>query len=403
MTDYTATILDESSQLARTEVIVADTPEQARQKLEGRGALVLDIKAPAKGLQREIPGFKKRVKLIDLAVFARIFATMSESGMNLLRTLQVLTDQTENPTLKKVLGEVTADIQAGSSLSKAIAAHPETFPPSMISGIKAGETGGFLDKALRNVAESLESDVKLRGDIKSAATYPVVVMIMAVLATIGMLLFVIPVFENMFEGLGGELPLPTRIAVALSDAMRWLAPLLLVAVVAFSWWWSSHKNDRRVREFLDPVKLKLPVFGKIILKISVARFTRNLAVMLDSGVPILEALEVAAPTSNNTVIEGVIRDAAVFVRNGRPLSEHLGDGSYIPSMVVEMVSAGEETGAMGTMLEKSADFYEQQVEAATKSLSSTLEPLLIVVLGILMGSLIVAMYLPIFKIFELIG
>lgn len=356
------------------------------------------------GLQRElkIPGFSDRISLKDIAILSRQLATMINAGLTLIRSLAILADQTENKALAKVVAQVRTDVETGSALSTSLAKHPQVFPPLMINMVRAGEVGGFLDAVLLRVAENFEAEVKLRSTIKSAMTYPVVVFIFAILATIGMLLFIVPVFAGMFESLGGELPLPTRVLVFLSGVMKIAAPILAVGAVVFGVWWSRHKNDRAVRERLDPLKLKIPVFGPLFQKIAVSRFTRNFGTMVRAGVPILQSLEVVGETSGNIVIERASRDIAEAVRTGQALTGPLAQHKVFPPMVVQMMAVGEDTGALDTMLDKISEFYDQEVEATTEALTSLIEPLMIVVIGSIIGGMIVAMYMPIFKIFDLI-
>ena len=357
------------------------------------------------GMQREIsiPGFGDKVTMKDLAVMSRQMATMVSAGLSLVRTLAILADQTESKPLAKVMGQVRNEVEQGGSLSSALAKHRETFPPLMINIIRAGETGGFLEKSLVSVAENYEAEVKLRGTIKSAMTYPVMVFIMAILAVTAMLLFIVPIFDEMFTGLGGELPGPTKLLVILADAMVYVAPALVVGIVAFSVWWRKHKNDDAVRAKVDPVKLKLPVFGMLFKKVAIARFTRNFGTMLGAGVPILQALDIVGETSGNWVIEKAIEDVENSVRTGHSVAGPLSEHAVFPPMVVQMIAVGEDAGAMQTMLEKVSDFYDQEVQSTTEQLTSLIEPLMIAFLGVVVGGMIIALYLPIFNVFELVG
>ena len=261
------------------------------------------------GLKKEISfGGSKRVKLKDLAIFNRQFATMINSGLSLLRSLTILEEQTENKTLATALSQVRADIEGGTSLSAALAKHPRIFPPIMIHMTKAGEIGGFLDGVLMQLAKNFEAEVKLHGKIKSAMTYPVVVFVMSLLAMTAMLLFIVPVFASMFASLGGELPLPTRILVMMSSALKVGAPIIIVVLVVFIIWWRKHKFDKGVRNVVDPMKLKAPVFGGLVQKIAISRFTRNLGTMVHAGVPILQALDITGQTTGNIVIERAVAD-----------------------------------------------------------------------------------------------
>jgi type IV pilus assembly protein PilC len=374
-------------------------------RLRGMGLAPLSVSEVSNsGLQREIniPGLGERITLKDLSVMARQLATMINSGLSLLRALAILAEQTESKPLAKVIGQVRSDVETGSSFSAALSKHEQTFPPLMINMVKAGEVGGFLDEVLLSVAANFESEVRLRGKVKSAMTYPVVVLIIAILAVIGMLLFIVPVFSGMFASLGGELPAPTKVLVVLSGILKWAIWPLLVVVVLFSIWWGRHKNDRAVREKIDPIKLKMPVFGKLFQKIAVARFTRNFGTMIHAGVPILQALDIVGETSGNLVVEKAARSVQESVRSGHSLAGPLAEHPVFPPMVVQMMAVGEDTGALDTMLGKVADFYDQEVEATTEQLTSLIEPLMIVVIGGIIGGMIIALYMPIFSIFNLV-
>jgi len=374
-------------------------------RLRAMGVAPLAISEVAtSGLSREIkiPGFGDKIGMKDLAIMSRQMATMINAGLSLLRALNILAEQTESKPLAKVLFQVRSDVEAGSSLSASMGRHPIVFPPLMINMIKAGEVGGFLDQVLISVAENYESEVKLRSKIKSAMTYPVVVFAMAILATAGMLLFIVPVFAGMFASLGGELPLPTRILVTMSDIMKILAPILLVAGIIFGVWWRKHKNDEAVRNRLDPLKLKVPIFGSLFRKVAVARFTRNFGTMIHAGVPILQALDIVGETSGNMVVERAAKAVRDSVRSGQSLAAPLNEHPVFPPMVVQMITVGEDTGALDEMLKKIAEFYDQEVEATTEQLTSLIEPLMIAILGTIVGSMIIALYMPIFSIFDLI-
>lgn len=356
------------------------------------------------GLQREIsiPGFEEKVKLKDLAVMSRQMATMISAGLSLLRTLSILADQTESKPLAKCLGQVRTEVETGGSLSAALAKHREVFPPLMINIVRAGEIGGFLEKALVSVAENYEAEVKLRGRIKSAMSYPVVVFCIAIIAVAVMLIFIVPVFKNMFDGLGGTLPAPTLFLVWLSGVMKWLSPVIIVAVIAFTSWWRKHKHDDAVRSRVDPAKLKVPVFGDLFKKIAIARFSRNFGTMIGAGVPLLQALDIVGEVSGNYVIEQAIKDVQESVRRGEPLTGPLAKHDVFPSMVTQMMAVGEDSGSLETMLEKISEFYDQEVESTTEQLTSLIEPIMILGIGIIVGGMIVALYLPIFNVFELI-
>ena len=375
-------------------------------RLRGMGVSPVSIKesAQATGFQRDIviPGFTQTVKLKDLAIMSRQMATMIGSGLSLLRTLTILSEQTESRPLTKILEKVRDDVQTGISTSDAFARHSDAFPPLMINMIRAGETGGFLEGALGSIATNFEKEVKLRGTIKSAMTYPVIVFVMAILAVIAMLVFIVPVFQKMFETLGGQLPLPTMMLVYLSQSMVYVIPILATVGISFAIWWPRNKNTERVRKVLDPIKLKLPVFGPLLKKIAVARFSRNFSNMISAGVPILQALNIVGETSGNWVIEDALRDVAESVRQGQSIAAPLAGQPVFPAMVTQMIAVGEDAGSLETMLDKIADFYDQEVEAATEQLTAMIEPIMVAFLGVVVGGMIVALYLPIFNIATLI-
>jgi type IV pilus assembly protein PilC len=396
----------DSTGKVRTGTLDADNPAQVAGKLRAMGYVPVSVTAANRGLNREItiPGLgAKKVKLKDLAVFARQFATMINSGLSLLRSLTILTDQTENQSLARVLGEIRNDIETGSSLSVAMAKHGGVFPPLMVNMCRAGEVGGFLDMVLLQIADNYEAEVKLKGKVKAAMTYPVVVFVIAVLAVVGMLLFIVPVFVGLFSDLGSELPAPTRVLVFLSGLMKYLAPLGLVGFGAFLVIWPKVKTRDEVRNVLDPLKLKVPVFGPLFQKIALARFARNLGTMMKSGVPILQSLDIVGATTGNVVLEHAVRDVQSSVRQGESLAGPLLQHKVFPPMVVQMMAVGEDTGALDTMLHKIAQFYDQEVEATTEALTALIEPLMIVVIGAIIGAMIVALYMPIFSLMNVVS
>ncbi len=389
----------------KTGKLEAETQAQVAAKLKTMGYAPVSIAQTGVGLQKEIkiPGFTPKVKLKDLAVFSRQFATMINSGLSLLRALNILTEQTENKELARVLREVRNEIETGNSLSAAMGKHPNVFPPLMVNMCKAGEVGGFLDTVLLQIASNYEAEVKLRGKVKAAMTYPVVVFVIAILAVVGMLLFIVPVFVGLFADFDSQLPAPTRFLVFLSGLMKIIAPLGLVAFLALFFSWPKLKRKDRVRQVLDPLKLKVPVFGNLFRKIALARFSRNLGTMMKSGVPILQSLDIVADTTGNVVLERALRAVQNSVRQGESLAAPLLDHPVFPPMVVQMMSVGEDTGALDTMLHKIAEFYDQEVEATTEALTALIEPLMIVVVGSIIGAMIVALYMPIFSLMNVIS
>ena len=353
------------------------------------------------GLKREItlPGLGAKVKLKDLAIFSRQFATKIGAGLTLLRSLNILIEQSRNAKLKEVIAKVAASVEGGKSLSEAMAEH-DTFPKLYVAMVRAGEAAGTLDEVLLRIADTLEKDVALRKKVKSALTYPAVVLVLAVLLTVVMLLFIVPTFVGMFKTLHGVLPLPTRVLLLLSDLVRhWWFVLFFVPTAV----WQAYKRARRrpaVRAQLDVVKLKVPVLGTLYHDLAIARFTRNLGTLLRAGVPILLALEITADTVDNAVISRAVGDVRSAVREGESMAKPLANHPVFPPMVVQMVGVGEETGALDDMLSRVADFLDREVEATTESLTAAMEPVMIATLGGIVGGMVIALYLPMFQIFK---
>ncbi len=355
------------------------------------------------GLNRDISMgglFDKKVTIKDLSVMSRQLATMIGAGLPLLKSLTILADQSENPKLAATLDEVRGAVEEGSTFSDSLAKHPRIFPPIFVNLVRAGEVGGFLETSLESVAKNYEKEVELKATIKSALTYPVVVLIMALLAVVGMILFIVPVFDDLFKDLGGELPLPTRILVLISQNMVWVGPLVIVAAIVGTIWWRANRHTPKFRSVLEPLLLKMPVFGDLFKKIAIARFTRNFGTMIGSGVPILQALSIIGSTSGNWQIEQAVQSVQDSVRQGRTIAAPLATQPIFPSMVTQMIAVGEDSGALETMLEKIADFYDSEVQSTTEALTSLIEPLMIAFLGVILGGMIVALYLPIFDIFN---
>jgi type IV pilus assembly protein PilC len=381
----------------------ASNEASASTTLRQQGLVPLSIKESGGGLQTQIsiPGLSGRTTLKDLAVFSRQFATMSSSGMSLLRSLAVLEEQTAKSSLRKAIGDVRTDVGAGVSLSSAMGRHDRVFPTLMVAMVRAGEAGGFLDDALERIATNLEKDAALRGKIKGALTYPTVVLAFSVLMITGVLLFIVPVFEGMFASLGGELPLPTRIIVSVSHSLVWLGPLLIASIVGGT---ALYKRELRRRPewrlAADRLKLRIPVFGTLFTKIAVSRFSRNLGTLLGVGVPVMQALSVVGATSGNSVISQAMSDVQAAVRNGEPMSAPLSTHTIFPRMVTQMIEVGEESGQISQMLDKIADFYDREVDAATEALTSALEPILVLLMGAIVGGMVVCLYLPMFSVYQ---
>jgi type IV pilus assembly protein PilC len=371
--------------------------------LRQQGLLVIDVKEQGVSQKDLFEPFKK-VRLGDLVVFTRQFATMINAGLPIVRSLYILSEQTENRKLKDTIDAVRKDVEAGLSLSEALDKHPEVFSRLYIEMVRAGEIGGILDGVLLRIADQLENDQELRRKIKSAMTYPIIVLILAILAASFMLIFIVPIFARMFEDLGGTLPLPTRVAMGASNILTSIFGVFVyagmgAAVFGFLRW----KKTEHGRRIWGRISLRLPAkIGDVLQKVALARFARTLGTLSAAGVPILQALEITATSSGNWVIENALLKSRDAIREGIPIYKPLESEPVFPPMVTRMIAVGEETGDVDGMLGKIADFYESEVDATVKALTSIIEPLMIVVVGIIVGGIIVAMYLPMFKIFELV-
>jgi type IV pilus assembly protein PilC len=381
---------------------------------ENKAAVVAELRR--KGLtvlkleqKRSLPDFKtmmessQRIKGNDKAVFARQFATMIQSGLPVLRALYVLEEQTQNPRFKKIIGSVREDVEAGMALSDAMARYPIAFDRLYVAMVKAGEAGGALDQTLNRLAVQLEKDANIKRTVKSAMAYPMLIGIFAICVMIGMLLFIIPIFATMFNDLGGQLPTLTRAMMGLSNLLKHWWFIVFPAVGAAIYGLKRLKNTERGRAVWDRAKLKLPMkLGPVIQKIAISRFTRTMSTLVGAGVPILQAIEITGKTSGNTVIEESMIDVKESVRSGESISKPLSRASVFPPMVVHMVAIGEETGALDSMLSKIADFYDSEVDAAIKSLTSILEPIMMLVIGGMVGIIVISLYLPMFSMMNLV-
>ena len=373
-------------------------------RLRAQGMVPITISKESKGgMKMELHILPQRVKLKDIAVFGRQFATMISSGLSLLRTLSILAEQTENPLLAKTIGQVRDDVERGSSLSASMSKHPKVFNNLFVAMVRAGETGGQLDTVLNRVADNFEADYKLRQKVKAAMTYPVVVAGIAVVLVTVMLIFVVPTFAEMFTGLGGELPLPTAVLLKLSQWAKFLVPAAFFGSIGgYIAYKRLRKSNAEVRLRTDQLKIKVPIFGELFKKVALSRFARTLALLLRAGVPVLQALDIVADTTGNEVLTRATNEVKESVRSGETMAGPLGRHDVFPPMVVQMIGVGEDTGALDQMLDKVSDFYDQEVESTTESLTSLIEPLMIAVLGGIVGSMIVALYMPMFAIFDLI-
>jgi len=347
--------------------------------------------------------FGGKVKDKDIVIFTRQFATMIDAGLPLVQALDILSSQVENKTLGKTLAQVKVDVESGATYADALKKHPRVFSELYVNMVAAGEAGGILDTILNRLAAYIEKAMKLKKKVKGAMVYPAVVTSIAVLVIAVIMIFVVPTFSKMFAQLGGTLPLPTRIIINMSDFIAGIGGLLVAgAIVAFVVFLVQFRRTEKGKYITDRILLKLPIFGMLLNKVAVAKFTRTLGTLISSGVPILDGLDITAKTSGNKVIEYAINDVRKGVVGGKTLAEPITKAQVFPPMVTHMIAVGESTGALDAMLAKIADFYDDEVDATVSNLTAMMEPMLMVFLGGTVGFIVVAMYLPIFKLITLI-
>jgi type IV pilus assembly protein PilC len=399
MATYVFKAMDMTGAKATGEVD-AETKQVVADQLKQRGLIVLDI--ADKHSSKEIKlSFLERIKAEDLTIMTRQLSTMVSSGMTILRALYVLEAQTESKPLVEVLIKIRKDVEAGLPLSDALERHPKTFSPLYVAMARAGETGGVLEESLQRVADQLEKEDSLRRQIKSAMVYPGVILSFALIVLVGLVTFLVPVFVGVFKQFGGDLPAITKFTVALSDSFKGWWFLWIGISVGSVWLFRKWKSTYRGRGQWDAFRLRLPMkVGDIVQKIALARWSRTLSALVSAGVPLLAALDITAQTAGNRVVENAMADVIESVKRGGTISEPLKNSSVFPGMVSHMVGVGEETGALDTMLSKIADFYEDQVASAVKSLTSILEPIMLVVVGGIVGFIVIAMYMPLFKVYD---
>ena len=362
---------------------------------EKKGAFSFDI---GKSLSN-----RQRIKARDKAILARQFATMISSGLAVLRALMVLEEQTENARLRKIVHLVREDVEAGMPLSDSMAKHPAAFDRLYVSMVRAGEAGGALDQTLNRLATQLEKDDSLKRSIRSAMAYPMLIACFALLVLIGMLLFIIPIFANMYKDLGGKLPGLTRLMMGISNALKGYWFIIFPLLILIIWGLMRLKKTDQGRRKWDRLKLRIPLkIGMVVQKLAVARFSRTLATLVSSGVPILQSIEITGRTSGNSVIEDSMIDVKESVRSGESIARPLSRVSVFPPMVTHMISIGEETGSLDSMLNKVADFYEDEVDAAVKALTSIIEPIMMIFVGGMVGLIVISMYLPMFNMMNLV-
>ena len=401
MATYVFKAMDLTGAKATGEV-EADSKQVVSDQLRSRGLIVLDIADKHGSKEIHLP-FLEKIKATDLTIMTRQLATMVSSGMTILRALYVLEAQTENKQLAETIVKVRKDVEAGLPLSDAFERQPKVFSPLFVAMTRAGETGGMLEESLERVADQLEKDDALRRQIKAAMVYPSVVLSFALIVLIGLVTFIVPVFVGVFKQFGGDLPAITKVTVALSNGIKgyWWAYIVGTAgsINLFRRW----KRSERGRKQWDRFRLRIPMqIGDIVQKVALARWSRTLSALVGAGVPLLAALEITGKTAGNTVVEQAMTDVIDSVKRGGTIADPLKNAPVFPGMVTHMVGVGEETGALDGMLSKIADFYEDQVAAAVKALTSILEPIMLVVVGGIVGFIVISMYMPLFKVYDAI-
>ncbi|MDD5746424.1 MAG: type II secretion system F family protein [Candidatus Omnitrophica bacterium] len=387
---------------AVTDFIEAKDENVALDMLRVKNLIIITISEEKKA-KAAVKSKNSKIKAEELVIFSRQLATMVNAGIPLVQSLDILSEQMESPVFRQVVGTVRGDVEAGSSLSAALEKHPRIFSLLYTNMVKAGETSGMLDEILERLSGYLEKNDQLTRKVKSAMVYPTVVMLMAMSITLVLLLKVIPTFKEIFSTLGGTLPMPTQILIGISDTLRKYFVVAVGVIGLIGFVLAKVVQTPQGKMKFDELKLSLPVFGILMRKVAVARFSRTLSTLIRSGVPILGALEIVGKTAGNVIIEGAVDKARAGIREGESISSPLAKSKVFPPMVTRMISVGEESGELEKMLSKIADFYEDQVDAAVSGLTSLIEPLIIAFLGIVVGSIVIAMFLPIFKITELVG
>jgi type IV pilus assembly protein PilC len=401
MATYAFKALDLAGAPSKGEMEASDKQAVVAQ-LRSRGLIVVDVEEHTPASAADVLARFRKIKADDMVIATRQLATMVQSGMSLLRALYVIEEQTESEALREIWIEVRKDVEAGVALSDALGRHPKAFNELYVAMVQAGETGGILDQTLVRVADQLEKDAALRRQIKAAMVYPSLIGGFAFVVLFALVAFLVPVFEKIFNDFGGELPAITKFTVFLSHMLtqRWYVMMGVAAGVV--WLFRYWKGSKRGRIQWDTLKLKFPMkIGGIVQKVALARFSRTFSGLIAAGVPMLEAIDITGKTSGNRVIEMAMEDVRESVKRGGSLTQPMTKvPEAFPVMVTQMIGVGEETGALETMMTKIADFYEEQVEAAVKALTSILEPIMIVFVGAIVGFIVIAMYLPMFKVYD---
>jgi type IV pilus assembly protein PilC len=401
MSTFAYTVRDKTGKVVKG-TLEGDNRENVSAKLRQTGYIILSLDEKSGGLGSIKLGGRK-VKAKDLTIFSRQFATMINAGLSLTKCLGILASQSESAVLEETIGQVARDVESGQSLSDSMAKHGRIFPNIFVNMVRAGETGGVLDEVLLRVADHLESEANLKAKIKSAMTYPIAMLSLVMIVAVAMMVFVIPVFQGMFASMGGKLPALTQALIDASDFIRSIKGVIAAGVVvglvyAFRWW----KETPAGRLTWDTIKLRMPVFGQLVRKIALAKFTRTFGTLVSAGVPILSALDIVGDTAGNEVISQAVKHIRSAIREGETIAKPLSESPVFPSMLVQMIAVGEETGALDAMLNKIADFYDEEVSTAVDGLTSLIEPLMMAFLGVVVGGMVIAMYLPMFNVISLV-
>ncbi len=401
MATFVYTVRDRAGKIAKGK-LDGENKESVQAKLTQMGYIILELDgqnsmAALKGIT-----FGTGVKPKDVTIFARQFSTMINAGLSLTKCLSILGTQTENAYLREIISQLGKDVEAGQSLSDSLSKHPKVFPPIFVNMVRAGETGGVLDEVLNRIADHFETDMALRAKIKSAMTYPIAMGGLVLIVLAAMMIFVVPTFEKMFSDMGGDLPFMTQFLINLSDfvASIWGA-VTAVGIVIFIFvfkWWSKGPGQL----IWDGAKLRMPVFGSLTRKFALAKFTRTFGTLVSAGVPILTALDIVADTAGNEVVARAVKKTRSAIKEGETIAKPLSESKVFPSMLVQMIAVGEETGALDQMLNKVADFYDDEVSTSVDGLTSLIEPLMMASLGVIVGGMVVALYLPMFQVITLI-
>lgn len=401
MASFTYTVRDKAGKIAKGK-LDGDSKDAVQAKLTQMGYIILELNQQGGLSSLNNITFGTGVKTKDVTIFARQFSTMINAGLSLTKCLSILSSQTDNAYLRDIIQQVGKDVEAGQSLSDALSRHSKVFPSIFVNMVRAGETGGVLDEVLNRVADHFESEQALKGKIKSAMSYPVAMGGMVLLVLAAMMVFVVPTFEKMFSDMGGKLPFMTQLLVDISHFVAGIGGIVLLvvsvaAIVIFKWWSAGPGLY-----IWDSAKLAMPVFGVLVRKIALAKFTRTFGTLVSAGVPILSALDIVAGTAGNEVVAKAVQKARDAIKEGETIARPLSESKVFPSMLVQMIAVGEETGALDAMLNKIADFYDEEVSSAVDGLTSLIEPLMMATLGVVVGGMVIALYLPMFSVITLV-